>query len=1103
VGQSHRVHVSDGLGWSDPLAAIFPNPVDAAAPRQTRWPSFGHTESQAPATAAGSAGPALAPPGGGSRSGAGLGTPLTPHTIPGLDALTALVLSQPGATPSLSTLAQPASPVTRVADPSPASGTNVSAGQDTSRAAYAHLPLEFEAKRGQTDPQVHFQAQGPGCSLFLTSTEAVMVFPRTTTPSSAADGGIAVPAEPLTRLGTPQPAAVALDKADVLRMQLIGANPSPEVVGQDRLRGQSNYFLGNDPAKWVTGVPHYGRVAHHGVYPGVDLLFYGNPQQQLEYDFTVRPGADPAGVIALNFDGAQSLTLDAQSDLVIHMAGGDLVEHAPVLYQQQGTQRQAVDGHYVLEGPHRAGFVVGAYDGSRPLVIDPTLVYSTYLGGSGNDYGNGIAVDGAGNAYVTGYTLSSDFPVTNGSTLHGSANAFVTKLNPNLSGSASLIYSTFLGGNGGDYGVGIAVDGAGNVYVTGDTGSSDFPTTSTAFQTTNHGSGDGFVTKLTASGTALLYSTYLGGSGYDLGTGIAVDGAGNAFVTGDTGSRDFPTTRGPFQTSLYGLSNAFVAKLNPNLSGSASLVYSTFLGGSGSDGGVGIAVDSSGNAYVTGETRSTSFPVKPDAFQPTLRGSQNAFVTKLNPNLSGSASLIYSTFLGGSGNDYGNAIAVDSSGNAFVTGSTNSVDFPTAANAFQRTYGGGGDAFVAKVSPLPPVATHLGLRASSNPVTAGAAFNLTVTALDANNNRVPTYLGTIHFSSPTLLRDYTFTAADQGTHTFAVTLDTAGNQTITAQDVANANLNGSVAVTVVPGAPNFLDVQGLPSPVAAGVAAPFTVTVRDVYGNAATNYRGTVRFQSTDLQAALPAAYTFTPTDQGAHTFAATFRTLGTQALWVTDTAQPGLAGGRPNILVVSPGQAAKFSIVATAAATAGSPFDITVTAQDTSGNTVSGYTGMVHFTMDDPTGGRVPMDYTFQPGDHGTKRFVSGVILDTVGTWKVTATDVNSGITGSVSVNVTTAAAASRFQVYAPASVASGTLFPILVVAKDAFGNTATAYAGTVHFTSTDPPANLPADATFTPLMYGTGTFSVTLFTRGTQSVTATDRNNPAITGSASVNVN
>jgi hypothetical protein len=420
-------------------------------------------------------------------------------------------------------------------------------------------------------------------------------------------------------------------------LQLVGANPSAPAIGQDELITKTNYFLGSDPSQWRTNVPNFGRVEYQNVYPGVNLVYYGN-QGQLEYDFVVAPGADP-GTITLSVQGTQGLGLDGQGNLVLHAGGGDIVEQAPVLYQENAGVHQAVSGRFVLEGKNLVGFQVGAYDPSRPLVIDPvvSLSCSTYLGGSGGAWGYGIAVDGSGNAYVTG-GAENNFPTTSGafqSMLQGTEDAFVSKLNLNATSPATaLLYSTYLGGSNRTSGTlaltvgfGIAVDGAGNAYVTGSTNTSDFPITSGAYQTTYVGNGSqkAFVTKLDATGSTLLYSTYLGGNGVDgisLGTvvgTIAVDGSGNAYVAGPTTSTDFPTTKTTASTTTAAAyptwnpswgSAGYVTEINTSRSGLASLVYSTYLpGGPGS----GIALGA-GEVYVTGGGGS-AFPTTSNAFQ--------------------------------------------------------------------------------------------------------------------------------------------------------------------------------------------------------------------------------------------------------------------------------------------------------------------------------------------------------------------------------------------------------------------------------------------------------------------------------------------------------
>ena len=527
----------------------------------------------------------------------------------------------------------------------------------TAGTTYAKLPLSFESNQGQTDASVKFLARASGYTLFVTEDEAVF---------AGRDGSVE-------------------------RMKLIGANRKARVELLDKQPGISNYFIGNDPSKWRTNVSNYGRVALRGVYPGIDLIFYGN-ERQLEYDWVVAPGADPK-LTRVTWEGTSHPTKNANGDLVLNAS---LVQHKPVILQEG----KRIEGGYVVRG-HEVAFELAKYDTTKPLVIDPVLVYSTYLGGSGSEAGSGIAVDGSGNAYVTGFTMSIDFPITNPiqgikGDLGGGTDAFVTKIN--AAGSAR-VYSTYLGGNQADVGYGIAVDSGGNAYVAGTTSSTNFPTF-IPIQASNGGgkfSFDAFVTKINAAGSALVYSTYLGGTNDDYGYGLAVDGLGNAYVTGTTTSTDFPTANAIQASNGGGGADAFVTKINA--AGSA-LVYSTYLGGNGWDEGFGIAVDGSGNAHVTGYTLSPDFPtVNPlQANLGGLDGNEDVFVTKINA--AGSA-LVYSTYLGGKNDDEGHGVAIDGLGNVYVTGYTTSPDFPTA-NAIQSSNGGGGgfneDVFVTKIN---------------------------------------------------------------------------------------------------------------------------------------------------------------------------------------------------------------------------------------------------------------------------------------------------------------------------------------------------------------------------------------------------------------------
>ncbi len=615
----------------------------------------------------------------------------------------------------------------------------------------AHFPLSFEANQGQTDRSVRFLSHGRGYGLFLTSGEAVLEIQETEVrsqkPGAARSGSTANGAQPRATEST-------------LRMKLLNANPNADVIGMNELPGKVNYFIGKNPRNWRTNVPTYARVRCRNVYPGIDLVYYGNQGGELESDFVVAPGSD-AGAITLDVrsaaiparGGAQGAhsRIAANGDLVIPVGSGEIRFHKPAIYQSRmdNEQRTMVDGHFQLDAQNRVHFALGPYDHAHPLVIDPVLSYSTYLGGAdGANYAYGIAADSEGNAYITGETFSAYFPTDNPlpspyNALQATSSAFVTKLNSNGTG---LVYSTYLGGDlpigvsGATYGgFAIAADSDGSAYVAGfASGPSNFPTTSGAYQTAcleNSVSGyclTAFLSKLSPDGSSLIYSTYIGGNGGTLGDipyGVAIDSSGNAYVTGSAYSADFPTTPGAYQQtqpynpsfctlptgvsnsclqSSNGCGNAFAVKINPQ--GSAA-VYSTYLGGTCSnDRGNSIAIDSSGNAYIAGSTTPAGvivspgipFPTTTGAFQTSPMGTacsgglpcESAFVTKLASN---GQTPVYSTLLGGSSTQSANGIAVDSSGNAYVTGTTASTNFPTAS-PLQGTLNGSQNAFVTKLN---------------------------------------------------------------------------------------------------------------------------------------------------------------------------------------------------------------------------------------------------------------------------------------------------------------------------------------------------------------------------------------------------------------------
>ena len=531
-------------------------------------------------------------------------------------------------------------------------------------------------------------------------------------------------------------------------LRFVGARRNVEPQAGGPQAGTANYLVGSRPEQWHTGVALYKDIKYRNLYPGIDLIYYGN-QSELEYDLVVAPGASWRS-IRLAFGGAKNIEIDRDGNLRLQTGYGWVAHGRPVVYQSVGSGRREVSGGYVLRGGFEVGFNVGAHDPSRPLIIDPTLTFASYLGGSGDDYGHavtidssgcayvvgetgsanfptlgpeqaamagdtdvfvtkwnatgtglvystyiggsnrevalGVAVDAAGDAYVTGFTYSGDFPIISGAlrtSFTADSKAFVLKLNPSGNG---LIYSTFLGGSGNDYGAGIAVDASGAADIAGYTASVDFPTTTNAFQRYyGGGPNDGFLAKLNATGSALVYATYLGGIASDTAAGVALDPSGNIYVTGQTQSANFPTVN-PLQATSSE-SDAFVVKINA----SGQVQYSTYLGGTGLTNGTAIAADAAGNAYVTGFTDAPDFPVTSNAYQGVNNGSYDAFIASLNAY---GSSILNATYLGGSGSDSGSGIALDGSGNIYIAGSTNSIDFPKYA-ATQPAYNGGGDAFVA------------------------------------------------------------------------------------------------------------------------------------------------------------------------------------------------------------------------------------------------------------------------------------------------------------------------------------------------------------------------------------------------------------------------
>jgi uncharacterized protein (TIGR03437 family) len=563
---------------------------------------------------------------------------------------------------------------------------------------YNRFPLHFEPNAGQATAGTQFIARGARYEV---------------------------------RLGKTGPVLQSGDDKE-FTIQFPGAALQEKAVLGAPLAATTNYMIGNNPKAWRSGVANYGAVRYMAIYPGIDIVYYGQ-QGQLEYDFEVAAGVDPSP-IRIRFSGAGKVRLDAQGGLVFEQS--QIVQKPPVAYQEIAGERVLVDAKYRIASSGDVEFVLGKYDHSKKLTIDPTLAYSTYFGGSGSDAVTSVRVDGTGALYVTGHTTSSNFRTSAGVVQtsyrgRGSASgtlavgdAFVAKFNA----SGALVYSTYFGGNGEDLGTSIAIDAAGNAFVAGSTSSTDFPVSATAAQRTFGGSaddfflarGDAFVAKLSPDGRQITYATYLGGNLNDGAWGIAVDGSGNAVVVGDTLSSNFPTTanaisrnfRGSANASIWASGDGWVAKLNAT---GTTLTYGSYLGGQSHDLARSVALDGEGNAYICGFTFSSNFPVTPGAYQTQFRGVESTTYSNAADDgwvmkLSAQNALVYSTFLGGTGRDSAFGVTVDAGGNAYVTGKTRSSNFPVTAGAMKGTYGGSGangnandlvqgDGFIAKLNP--------------------------------------------------------------------------------------------------------------------------------------------------------------------------------------------------------------------------------------------------------------------------------------------------------------------------------------------------------------------------------------------------------------------
>jgi len=536
--------------------------------------------------------------------------------------------------------------------------------------ALARIPLRFESNQGQFASPVRFGVRERGFNLSLTDSGAVMTFADSTR----------------------------------LAMTLGGSSPAAAIEGQDPFPARTNYFLGSRD-HWHTDIANYARVRYREVYPGVDVVYYG-AQNRLEYDFVLAPGADP-NRIRLEFSGARRLRITRQGDLEVETAAGPVTQLRPIAYQEDGGTRRAVGGRYVLLADNAVGFRVDRFDRKRQLVIDPSIVYSTYMGGSLADQINAVNLFSDGRLFIVGQTSSTDLGYINGAYnnfISGVTNVFMAIIDTSAQGNFALLYLSYIGGSGIDIPVSVQVDASGLMYVAGTTTSTDFPVSSNAYQSTGAATTvSSFIFQLDPhgyGGVSLLYSTFFSGTtGNDTVTDMVLDNQGNVYLIGTTLSSDFPVTPNAYAGVLYGPQDAFISEFNiPN----NTLVYSTYIGGQTDDFGSGIALISPGVVYFAINTESPDFPTNGFGSKFTLGGGIDMALGVLDMTQAGNDGLVYSTYYGGSDLDEVRAITVDNHGNLVVTGYTLSSDFPVTSDAMQKVNHGNGDAFVSVVNPNAP-----------------------------------------------------------------------------------------------------------------------------------------------------------------------------------------------------------------------------------------------------------------------------------------------------------------------------------------------------------------------------------------------------------------
>jgi Beta-propeller repeat/Abnormal spindle-like microcephaly-assoc'd, ASPM-SPD-2-Hydin len=924
-----------------------------------------------------------------------------------------------------------------------------SPSQREAAAHYGALPLTFETNQGQTGALVKFLSKGKGYTAFLTANGMILSLR---------------PAAGVARQPVNAPAS-ASQPSTILQFALVGAAANPAVTGEEMQPGKINYFIGNDPSQWRRNVATYGRIRYHNVYPGIDMIYYGN-HRQLEYDFAISPGANPSQ-IQFQIKGANGIYLEANGDLALDTGNGVLHFKNPTIYQESNGAHVPVLGGYVIQDSSHVGFHLSSLDPTKATVIDPVLVYGTFLGGSGDDQASGIAVDASGNVYISGTTDSTDFPLgVLGSLPAGSPHVFVAKLDAT---GSTLLYADYLGGNVYDYGYALAIDSAGEVYVTGTTASSNFPTTVNAYQGSYPGGFNGFLTEISADGSTLEYSTYLGGNGSDWPASIAidsfndilvagsttstnfpvanayqssasanqggkfgtygfltkfsaggstlvystyfagntnvapgcgspscwpapysaiaavtVDSTGNAYVGGNTNTYNFPTTSGVYQTSSNAPQNnsaGFLAKFSltgtltystyfdetsgivtiingvavdssgsayatggaysdgtfpitstsicdPAVSGpycgyafvtkfdpaAASLVYSTFLGPNNLSTAISISIDGADNAYILGSTNDTSFGLANGIEGFSTEGSQyqagvdyDVILAEIDPT---GTTELFATYIGGSGNNSADAMALDASANIYVAGTTDSIDFPVTQGSFQEVIGGNTDGFIVKVSPADAAAVSVVPFSLDYSTQALGTASAAQTVLLRNMGSAALNISSITSPSGfTQTNDCGTSVPAAGTCTLSVTFapsaagSASGNVSIV-DDAAGSphviSLSGFATGALVALSPASLTFTGL----TVGTASPEQTVTLSNNGNASLNISGIQvsgdYAQTNTCGASLAASascqiqITFTPTAAGNRTGALTiaddaFNSPQTLALTGTGEAALGI----------------------------------------------------------------------------------------------------------------------------------------------------------------------------------------------------------------------